>query len=80
MAKQSKKPDNSFDGDISELDNELRSVWLILVFHEVDPNVDPVNHLYNTTPAQLGANLNAIVTSGITPVTINQGLTETLAQ
>ncbi len=66
------------DGWLAEANRE--GAWLILVYHEVRPEVDPVNHLYNTTPKQLDANLAAIKASGITPVTISQGLSETLAQ
>lgn len=48
--------------------------WLVLVYHQVSD--DPAAGDYNTTPAQLDAQFNAIKNSGVTVETVAQALAE----
>jgi len=48
--------------------------WLVLVYHQVSN--DPAAGDYNTSPAQLDAQFNAIKNSGITVETVAQALAE----
>jgi peptidoglycan/xylan/chitin deacetylase (PgdA/CDA1 family) len=53
---------------------QATNTWLVLVYHQVttDPNAGD----YNTTPADLDAQFNAIQTSGISVETVAQALAE----
>ena len=56
--------------------------WLVLVYHSVDSNLkNPVDEgIYNITPTQLSSQLQAVKSSGIQVVTMQKGLSDTLAQ
>jgi hypothetical protein len=53
---------------------QATKTWLVLVYHQV--STDPNAGDYNTTPAQLNDQFNAIKTSGIPVVTVAQALAE----
>jgi peptidoglycan/xylan/chitin deacetylase (PgdA/CDA1 family) len=52
---------------------QATDTWLILVYHSVNPNAG-TSGIYNVTPTQLTAQLNAIKSSGIKVETMKQGL------
>jgi peptidoglycan/xylan/chitin deacetylase (PgdA/CDA1 family) len=54
-------------------------LWLVLVYHQVDPDPTAAT-IYGVSPAQLEAQLQAIQSSGLTPVTISSALDELLPQ
>ncbi len=57
---------------------QATNTWLVLVYHQVSD--DPAAGDYNTPPATLDAQLNAIKNSGVTVETVAQALTELKAQ
>jgi peptidoglycan/xylan/chitin deacetylase (PgdA/CDA1 family) len=54
-------------------------LWLVLVYHQVDPDPAAAT-IYGVSPTQLENQLQAIQTSGLTPVTISSALGELLPQ
>jgi peptidoglycan/xylan/chitin deacetylase (PgdA/CDA1 family) len=57
---------------------QATKTWLVLVYHQVDTN--PAAGDFNTTPAQLDAQLGAIKTSAVPVVTVAQALAELTPQ
>ena len=61
---------------------QATDTWLILVYHSVDPDTTSAidGGLYNVTPTQLGEQLAAIKSSGISVVTMAQAMAEITPQ
>ena len=55
---------------------QATNTWLILVYHQVDPTLNPSTEPYNTYPSDLDAQLSYIKSTGIAVENVNQAMTE----
>ncbi|MBX4201859.1 polysaccharide deacetylase family protein [Candidatus Saccharibacteria bacterium] len=56
------------------------NTWLVLVYHQVAPNLNPSTDPYNTYPADLDSELSYIKSTGVTVETMQQAFNEVTSQ
>ena len=61
---------------------QAQNSWLILVIHEIRPDLNPSNpdHLYDTSPTRFDAIMNTVVSSGVAVRTVADARVEVAAQ